>query len=221
MNNSYWLTTFFRRFGRLVGTLTVAPAVLTSGQLAVWLHHLACCLFDLLGGPEVVQLMLRALTITRPLTAEEVEVATAVLGEGVIPFERVRLARGGILRYGFQLNKNRAFATWHTINLPPTVDEEKDLPLLVHELTHTFQFERVGSVYIGQALREQRKHGREAYAYGGEAGLRSARAAGKCYRDYNREQQGQISQDYCARLSAGKDISAYTPFIEELRAGLL
>lgn len=219
MNNSYWITTFFRRFGRFLGALTTVPTVSSSEHLAVWLHHLACCLFDLMGGPEMAQLLLRGLTTTRPLTAEEIEVAAAVLGERAIPYQRVRLAQGGLLTYAFQLNKNRAFATWHTINMPQGRD--KDLPLLVHELTHTCQFERVGTVYIGQALQEQRKHGREAYHYGGEEGLRSARAAGKCYRHYNREQQGQISQDYCARLYAGQDVSAYAPFIAELRAGEL
>ncbi|MFZ0545335.1 MAG: hypothetical protein WAM60_07850 [Candidatus Promineifilaceae bacterium] len=219
MNDSYWLTTFFRRFGRLLGTLALAPTGLTAAQPVLWLHHLACCLFDLLGGPELSQLVIHALTDTRLLTAQEIEAASAVLGKTAIPYERIRIAQGGILIYAFQKNKNRAFTTWHTINMPEGSD--KNLPLLVHELTHTFQFERVGSVYIGQALWEQKKQGREAYHYGGETGLLLARAAGKCYRDYNREQQGQISQDYCDHLAAGKDVSAFAPFIAELRAGKL
>jgi hypothetical protein len=170
-----------------------------------------------MGGPEMAQLLLRALTQTRPLTADEIETAAAVLGKDALPYERVRLAQGGILTYAFRMNKNRAFSTWHTINMPERPEE--DLPLLVHELTHTYQFERVGTVYIGQALLEQRRHGREAYHYGGEDGLRTAVASGKRYRDYNREQQGQITQDYCARLHAGEDTSAFAPFIDQLRAG--
>jgi hypothetical protein len=217
MNKRYWLKTFFRRFGRLLGTLAAGPAARNNGQQTVWLHHLACCVFDAAGGPEAAQLLLRALTRTRPLTVQEIETAAAVLGERAIPYERVRLAQGGVLTYAFRLNKNRAFSTWHTINMP--LGREEDLPLLIHELTHTFQFERVGSVYIGQALLEQRRHGRAAYHYGGVEGLHRAYQAGKCYRDYNREQQGQISQDYCTRLHAGEDVSAFAPFIAELRAG--
>jgi len=219
MDALYWVKVFFQRLGRLLGVLVANSAIVSSGDLGRWSHHLACCLFDLLGGPELTQLLLRAVTRTRPLTAQEIGAATAVLGDNAIQYERVRLAQGGILLYVFRLNKNRAFSTWHTINMPD--GREKDLPLLVHELTHTYQFERVGSVYIGQALWEQRKHGRAAYHYDGEEGLRTARAAGKRYRDYNREQQGQITQDYCARLQAGEDISAYAPFIVELRVGKL
>lgn len=215
----YWVTVFLQRFGRLLGVWVANSAIVSSRDLALWSHYLACCLFDVLGGPELVQLLLRAVTKTRPLTAEEIGVAAAVLGDKAIQFERVRLAQGGILKFAFQLNKNRAFSTWHTINMPD--GREEDLPLLVHELTHTYQFERVGTVYIGQALWEQRKHGRSAYHYEGEEGLRMAYAAGKRYRDYNREQQGQITQDYCARLHAGEDTSAYAPFIAELRAGRL
>ena len=215
----YWFKVFFQRFGRLLGVLTANSAIVSSTDLAIWGHHLACCLFDLFAGPELVQLLLRAATRTRPLTSHEIEVASAVLGDKAIQYHRVRLAQGGVLTYTFQLNNNRAFSTWHTINMPD--GREKDLPLLVHELTHTYQFERVGTVYIGQALWEQRKHGRAAYHYDGEEGLRSARSAGKHYRDYNREQQGQIAQDYCANLHAGKDTSAFRPFIAELRAGQL
>jgi hypothetical protein len=219
MNVSYWIRVCFQRFGRLLGVLAANSAIVTSADLARWSHYLGCCLFDVLGGPELAQLLLRAMTRTRPLTTRETQVAAEILGDKAIQYERVRLAQGGVLAYIFELNKNRAFSTWHTINMPE--GREGDLPLLVHELTHTYQFERVGTVYMGQALLEQWKNGRAAYHYDGEEGLKVARAAGKRYRDYNREQQGQITQDYCARLHAGEDTSAYAPFIDELRAGRL
>ena len=57
--------------------------------------------------------------------------------------------------------------------------------------------------------------------YGGADGLHEHRAAGKRYCDYNREQQGQIAQDYSALLAAGEETSAYEPFIKELREGLV
>ncbi len=207
-----------RRAGRLVGALAARPP---SGRraLAAWLHALAWSLFDLSGGPELIQFFWRLAVRTRPLRAAEVEVAATVLGPNAIRYDDVRIAQGGLLRIAFSVNKNRAFATWHTINLPE--GRETDLPLLVHELTHTRQFERAGSVYIGQGLWVQARMGRQAYDYGGPDGLRGARAAGKRYWDYNREQQGQIAQDYCALFQAGQDTAAYEPFISDLQRGLV
>jgi hypothetical protein len=207
-----------RRAGRLVGVLAVGPP---AGKFAfgAWLHALAWTLFDLAGGPEMAQFFWRLVTDTRPLNGEETQAATAVLGPGAIRYKDVRIAQGGLLRFAFRLNKNRAFATWYTINLPDKRDD--DLALLVHELTHTRQYERVGSVYIGQGLWVQSRLGRKAYDYGGPVGLQQDRAAGKRYNDYNREQQGQIAQDYCVRVQDGRDTSAYEPFIDELRQGLL
>jgi hypothetical protein len=207
-----------RRIGRLLGVLAVGPPV-GARAVAAWFHSLAWVLFDLTGGPEVVQFVLRLATETRPLTEEEVNTAAAVLGPKAIRYGDVRIANGGLLQVAFNKNGNRAFATWHTINLPP--GRQHNLPLLVHELTHTRQYERVGSVYIGQGLWAQRQLGRRAYDYGGAHGLKERRAAGKHYCDYNREQQGQIAQDYCALVASGNDTSDYEPFIRELREGLL
>lgn len=207
-----------RRAGRLLGTVAAGPPV-GKDSMGAWVHALGCYLFDLLGGPEIVQFGWRLATDTRPLTAEEIEAAVAVLGPMVIRYDEVRIANGGFLRRAFNSNNNRAFATWHTINLPP--EKETNRALLVHELTHTRQYERVGSVYIGQGLWAQRKSGRKAYDYGGPDGLQAHLAAGKRYYDYNREQQGQIAQDYCALVEAGEDTTAYEPFIQELRQGLV
>ena len=207
-----------RRVGRLLGVLSAGPAT-GPGGLAAWLQALAWALFDLTGGPEIVQMVWRLATDTRPLTVEEIEAASAVLGPEAIRYEDVRIANGGLLRSVFNKNNNRAFCTWHTINLPP--EKEHRRALLVHELTHTRQYERVGSVYIGQGLGAQRRLGKKAYDYGGAEGLRAHLAAGKRYNDYNREQQGQIAQDFCALVEAGKDTSAYEPFIQQLRQGRL
>jgi hypothetical protein len=92
---------------------------------------------------------------------------------------------------------------------------------MVHELTHVYQYERVGSPYIGQGLWAQHKHKKDAYRYGGAEGLLAGRAAGMRLCDYNREQQCQIAQDFSTRLIEGRDTEAYNPFIRDLRHGLL
>ena len=75
-----------------------------------------------------------------------------------------------------------------------------------------------------QAIRAQRTTG---YCYGGWQQLEEDRGNGKHYRDYNREQQGKIAQDYYSEvvtkgLSAEDLIrQAYEALIAELRNGEL
>jgi len=218
-----WLLILFRelprRFGRLLGVLFAPPAHMTLGAFGFWTHALFWYTFDLFAGPEIFQAMLRLATDTRALTQDEISAATQVLGPKAIRYRSVRIAQRGILKKVFGLNKGRAFATWYTINMPEGKDRNQ--ALLVHELTHTYQYERVGSIYIGQGLWVQRKLGRKAYDYGGPAGLRTSWAAGKRYKDYNREQQGQIAQDYCTLVMSDGETVAYEPFIAELRQGLV
>jgi hypothetical protein len=224
-----------RRMGRLVGLLAVVaenpksqipnpksqiPNFKRYSLYAFWLHPFICYLFDLVGGPEIAQFFLRLVTETRPLTVAEVAAAEAVLGPKAVRYGEVRLAHDGVLTWVFRVNGNRAFTAWHTVAMPRRERTSNAyFALVVHELTHVYQYERVGTVYIGQALHSQSRMGREAYHYGGKDGLAQARAAGKRYSDYNREQQGQIAQDYHARLHAHEDVTAYEPFIAELREG--
>jgi hypothetical protein len=219
----YWPITFGRQFparlGRFLGVIAGVLRVRSPRQLGTWAHAAAWGLFDVTGGPELAQILLRVATETRPLTAAEIEAAAAVLGAKAIRYDEVRLAQEGVLRRAFKMNGNRAFATWHTIAMPAGADD--DVSLIVHELTHVYQYERRGSVYIGQGLGAQRRLGHDAYRYGGAEGLQAARAAGTAYCDYNREQQGQIAQDYCRLLRANEDTIAYEPYIAELKAGLL
>ena len=208
-----------QRVGRLAGTLAAMSEFAERAAFPAWSHALICYLFDLVGGPEIFEFVLRSTTETRPLSEAEIATATDIFGPKAIRYRDVRIAQRGILRQAFHLNKNRAFDTWHTINLPDSGDG--NFPLLIHELTHIFQYERVGSVYIGQGLWAQYRLGHKAYDYGGPTGLADGRAARKRYSDYNREQQGQIAQDYCALKLSGRNTTAYDPFIAELQAGAL
>jgi hypothetical protein len=110
--------------------------------------------------------------------------------------------------------------------------------IVVHELTHVYQYEKAGTRYLGQAVLAQCGVG---YDYGGAIGLEKDFKAGKKYRDYNREQQAQIAEDYFVLLKrdakkeangdATKEASltkeyesqkkTYQPFIAQLQAGQL
>ena len=68
---------------------------------------------------------------------------------------------------------------------------------------------------------------KEGYRYGGWEKLAEDRQTGRRFRDYNREQQGQIAKAYyddvlTPNLAPDSPTRlAFQPFIEDLQAGLL
>ena len=93
-----------------------------------------------------------------------------------------------------------------------------DMGWLIHELTHAWQFQHAGWVYLAQALGEQMRLGPKAYDYGGEAGLRAAHAAGHGLSQFMREQQAEMARDYYFALKRGRDVSAWQPYVLEIQA---
>jgi len=181
--------------------------------------------FDAVCGPRLFEAIWHVLTRVSALSETEIDATSTVLGISAIRYGAVRVAEGGLLRLIFWLNRSRAFTTFHTINLPSSGEHSRShLDIVVHELTHVYQFELVGSIYIWQAIQAQRTTG---YWYGGWQQLEKDWSNGKHFRDYNREQQGKIAQDYYSEVVA-KGLSdedpirqAYEPFIAELRNGQL
>ncbi len=181
--------------------------------------------FDALHGPRLSEIIWHILTRVSALSKTEINAASSVLGTSAIRYGTVRVAEGGLLALIFRLNRRRAFTIFYTINLPGSGGHARShLDIVVHELTHVYQFELVGSIYILQALRAQRTTG---YWYGGWQQLEENWSNGKHFRDYNREQQGQIAQDYYREVVAKGLLAenpirqAYEPFIDELRNGEL
>ena len=179
--------------------------------------------FDALRGPRILEIIWRLVTKDMALSKSEFKAASSVLGASAIQYDAVRVADGGLLRLIFKFNKRRAFATFHTINIPASGGGSSPrLDVVVHELTHVYQFETIGSIYIWQELRAQCSNG---YKYGGWRQLKRDWKKGKHFSEYNREQQGQIAQDYyCKVVAKGLPdddpvAQAYEPFINELRNG--
>ncbi len=193
-------------------------------QTAVWLHLFLAQLFDLVGGPEICQFVMHLGMHTTPLTAAEHTAVQSLFGPNNLRYQDVRLAEGGILNLIFRYNGGLAFATWYTIHLPlkrrvgeTAVSNRKNLPLLIHELTHVFQYHHVGSRYLGEAIYYLVTTSRNCYQYGGSAGLRTCWQQGQAFRQFNREQQAQIIQDYFSHSQKNLDISAYLPYLVQLR----
>ena len=150
--------------------------------------------FDLLQAPRVFEFVWHLLTGVSRLREDETDAAHEVLGPDAVRYAAVRVAEGRVLRLIFKRNGNRAFTLFRTINLPASGHHSRgNLDLLVHEMVHVYQFEQVGSVYIWQALRAQKTGG---YSYGCWKQLAEDRQKGRRFNCYNREQQGQIAQDY-------------------------
>jgi hypothetical protein len=90
-----------------------------------------------------------------------------------------------------------------------------DMAWLIHELTHVWQYQRMGPIYLVKAVWSHLHSGEEVYEYGGEPGLTTARAEGKSLDGFNLEQQGDIARDYYRRRSLGQDTSAWEVFVDE------
>lgn len=190
------------------------------GRMAGWLNRLFWQLFDLVGGPEIVQFFLYFFTSTSPLTAEEIKMMAGIVGQSAMRFNEIRVAQGGLMRLIFRLNGNLAFAAWHTVNFPAEGRHTRDNRAIVaHELTHVYQYEQIGSRYLGEAVYMLVKTKRDCYDYGGYAGLEYACASHIRYDAFNREQQAMIVQDYVTHKENGRHVDAYEPFILDLRTG--
>jgi hypothetical protein len=90
---------------------------------------------------------------------------------------------------------------------------------LVHELTHAWQYQHMGWRYILKALSAQFREKEKAYDFGGDGGLLKSRQKGKLFKQFNPEQQGNITQTFYVRKRKGLDVTAWQPFIDEIKKG--
>lgn len=143
----------------------------------------------------------------RPLTPAERAEAQRVFG-GALALERISLREHRVMG---GLGYARALP-WRIYFPPGAFSSPGFIPWLIHELTHAWQYQHGISFasVVWHALRRE-------YDYGGEAGLRTALAAGRRFTDFNTEQQGDILRDFFLRDRAGLPTSAWEPFVEQVR----
>jgi len=139
---------------------------------------------DLLGFTEAYEV---ASEIIKPwqrgMTDREISVARAVFGNS-IPYDRVRLDDFSIFA-----GIGRTHVIGHIINSVGAIADD----VLIHELTHVWQYVNKGLTYIPGAIAAQAGEG---YDYGDVAGLTALKAKGGNFSSLNLEQQGQVVQDY-------------------------
>lgn len=161
-----------------------------------WLAGLGCLLADLTPLALAAEsIFLLACRRCRPLHPWEQGLAHAVFGECLDP----RLLVLGSPSRTAALFRTSAFVTCHTIHVASRIDD----PVLVHELVHCWQYRRLGSRYIPEALWAQRWGG--GYSFDGESGLEKGRLRGGLD-SFNVEQQAMIIETwYRARMVDGRD----------------
>jgi hypothetical protein len=189
----------------------------------LWALKVVLHLFEAVGGMEALQLIWGVIFRMRTLTGAERLASEDVHGKGLIPYWKVRVDENSyLIKIGQALAKlfgtktsPAAITTMHVIHAPKRLS----LPIAVHELTHVAQYEKVGGIYMPQALHGQGTS--MGYNYGH---LGTALAAGKQFKDFNREQQASICEDYYkVRHGLPADYGAteaeLRPFIGDMRLG--
>lgn len=146
--------------------------------------------------------------VDRGLTPEEAAIARSVFGNS-LDTSKIRITDDSPA-------PPNAVAFPDNIKFPKgELDGPADLRYrawLVHELTHIWQYQR-GRTVPQLALDALGGD----YDYGGEQGLRDATAQGKRFGDFNHEEQGDILRDYYRKRELREDISAYQPFVDQVR----
>ncbi len=146
---------------------------------------------------------------SRSLTPYEAGEAHKVFGSALDTSD-VRISEGSFMSVG-----GFARTLYNHIYFPgDSFNGSGFMPWLIHELTHVWQYQR-GADFPGMIW--------EAvvgiYDYGGEPALLEDWENGKAFDEYTTEQQGDILEDYYKALISNSNVSAFQPFVDQVRTG--
>lgn len=175
-----------------------------------WAGRMIAKLLDLVGFGEIMDLIFNIVKFnTRTLTSTEKAEAEKVF-RGSVSLWQVRIDEASLISAigsFFSGGGGMGVTLFHTVNFNRKINSaagNSDMAWLIHELTHVSQYEHVGSQYIGEAIHSQATVG---YDYGKGAGL-----AGKDFKDFNREQQGDIIKHYYYYILCGNNDPDYSNY---------
>lgn len=204
---------FFRKYDNRSDTSKVENK---AHHIMMWWLGLICYLADLLGLPEIYETIADFIKFNaRPLTGWEIDLAKSIFGN-TIDYRRIRideLSISGPKQYKF------CYVSFYIINSWGPMQNST----LIHEITHIWQFQKFGSIYILKALKAQRSL--LGYDYGGVKALKDCQEKGKRFLSFNFEQQGDIVSDYyrikngyqpCWGNASLNDLPVYESFIKQL-----
>ena len=104
-----------------------------------------------------------------------------------------------------------------TTNDPNNALWLRDMGWLMHELTHQWQYQHAGIIYLYQAMFKSPTYQYAPIGQSQDEALKGFSKAGKVFRDFNREQQGDIVRDYYFFLKQQRDVSAWDTYLKDLR----
>ena len=188
-----------------------------GGRIVYWWLEFILLLLDCLAIGEWYETFIDFTKFnSRPLYTWEKKLASSIFGIA-INYPRVRIDEYSVAG---PRQLRLCYVSFYCINSWGRMDNS----LLIHELVHVWQYQKIGIVYIPRALKAQRSP--EGYDYGGAQGLEAARLAGRSLRSFNLEQQADIISDYY-RIREGypprwgrasvTDLPLYEYFVEQLR----
>lgn len=154
---------------------------------AFWLLELLLLLLEIAGLAEWYELFAAIFKFrTRKLNEQELRIAKSIF-ENTLPYERIRIDESAHIgpRQG-----RFCYVSFFTLNSWGKISST----LLIHELTHVWQYQNSGICYIPRALAAQRTA--SGYNYGGETALELAISSGKGLAFFNLEQQADLVEDY-------------------------
>ena len=154
--------------------------------VAFWLLELLMLLLEIAGLAEWYELFALVFKFrTRKLNEQELRIAKSIFGN-TLPYERIRVDESAYIgpRQG-----RFCYVSFFTLNSWGKITPA----LLIHELTHVWQYQHLGIRYSPRALAAQRTT--SGYNYGGEAALEQAITSGKGLAFFNLEQQADLVED--------------------------
>lgn len=226
-----WITSLPARLKRLVvhlwnGVKSLKPWSLewwkslgkadTWKSFGSWLGELVIYALEVGGIGEIYETIADFIKFnTRAMTDDEIKMAKTVFGNS-INYKLVRIDEYAVLGPSFS---GREYVSFHTINGWGKIEPAT----LIHELTHVWQYEKMGAMYMPRALHGNSKPG--FYEYGGVPKLIENKDKGLSA--FNVEQQGDIMADYY-RIRNGMepehgsgteaDLIHYEVYVNEVRS---
>ena len=193
----------------------------TASYLSVfslWVFEAFVLFLEMLGIGELYETLNDFFKYnTRPMTKTEIAMAQSVYGD-TIDYTQVRIderAYAGPKYFRFCYVSFNLINSWGAMY--PSI--------LIHELMHVWQYQKMGAIYMIRALIAQHTHC--GYDYGGIQALKARYRKGEGLLDFNLEQQGDIIADYFL-LKNGyhpqwgnatlKDLPIYQLYINELES---
>jgi len=178
-----------------------------------WVGTLTVYGLEVLGIGEVYETIMDFIKFnTRELSSSEKAKARSIFGSR-IDYALVRVDDKAILGPAFT---KREYVSFHTINGWGGLDDHT----LIHEMSHVWQYETAGAMYMPQAIHAQIEKGNGAYQYGGLDNLRKVKDKGQGMGAFNREAQAQIVADFYIERQNGmlpeEDLRVYTHFVKEV-----